>query len=199
MKSNRLLVALICCIMIVGCKKSNDGPKSTNLKFTVKDENGASVYNASVRLFQSQNDLTNVTNQVGSTAYTDQSGNVTIPNVSAIQYYWLVQNGCKNNLTGSVTSSTALTSGITNTADVTIKPLGALKFINGSTNPYNVYVNGTLAITNMAGGSTMYIYAVTPGSYTLRVIQQSGYVLTPTDKSYTGTVTCGSMLTTTFP
>jgi len=37
------------------------------------------------------------------------------------------------------------------------------------------------------------------GSYSIRVLQLSGYVFTPTDQTYTGTLSCGQTMTTTFP
>jgi hypothetical protein len=36
-------------------------------------------------------------------------------------------------------------------------------------------------------------------NYTIRILQVSGYVFEPTDRTYTGSVTCGGTLVATFP
>jgi len=74
---------------------------------------------------------------------------------------------------------------------------GYLHIENLSTNPYNVYVNGSLWIT-LDGGYHI-DYAVMPGTYTVRVIQQSGYISYPTDKTYTKTVSSLSISNVLFP
>ena len=74
---------------------------------------------------------------------------------------------------------------------------GYLYIENGSTNPYNVYVNGSLWIT-LDGG--YYVnYPLPPATYTVRVIQQSGYISYPTDKTYVKTVTSLNVSTVYFP
>ena len=78
-----------------------------------------------------------------------------------------------------------------------LKGTGLIKFTNNSSNPYDVYVNGTL-VHEMSGKSVESDYHL-EGTYTIRVLQVSGYVFTPTDESFTGNVVCGGTLNVAFP
>lgn len=74
---------------------------------------------------------------------------------------------------------------------------GTIQFVNNSTNPYSVYLNG--AFKQTMPGKTSVTFTVNYGYYTCRVVQQSGFVLTPTDQSYSGTVSASSNLIVSFP
>lgn len=180
------------------CKKDDPEPEPTKLEITIKDELGNLVSGASVKLYASQTDWANKTNQVGSTLFTDATGIVTFSSLSAIKYYWFAEKDCKNNYNGGATTTNNLTSGVTNKVTPIITATGTLTFVNTSSNPYRVYINGT-ATYDMSGNTTQYNYYVGTGSYTIRVLQLSGYAVYPTDQIYTGSITCGQTLTTTFP
>jgi len=68
-----------------------------------------------------------------------------------------------------------------------------VKFTNkNSTNPYNIYINGTYKFQINGNGGTN-TSTVTPGSLSLKAEQASGYVLTPTIKtSNLSVVQCGN-------
>ncbi|MDD5358553.1 MAG: hypothetical protein PHX80_05360 [Candidatus Nanoarchaeia archaeon] len=73
---------------------------------------------------------------------------------------------------------------------------GSLTFSNISLNPYYLYVNGELkGIVN----NVLTLKEMPTGVYTIRVVQESGYLLTPTEKTYTGTLDCAGSLNTVFP
>jgi len=197
MKKNILiLMAFISLAIPSSCKK--DEPTPTSLELTLKDELGNVVSGASVKLYSSQTDWSNGTNQVGATQTSNASGIVTFSSLSNIKYYWFVEKDCKNNVNGGVTSASALTANVINPFNIILSSTGTLKFVNTSSNPYHIYING-VALTDLNGGGTLFDYYEPIGAYSLRVLQISGYVLTPTDKTYTGTLTCGTTLTTTFP
>ncbi len=173
-------------------------PQPTSLEITLKDELANIVTGASVKLYSSQTDWSNGTNQVGTTLTSDASGKVKFSALSALKYYWFAEKDCKNNRNGGATTVSALTANTNNTLDVILTSTGTLKFTNTSSNPYRIYING-VSTSDLPGGSIINIINLPIGAYTLRVLQLSGYALYPTDLTYNGTLTCGSTLSTTFP
>lgn len=197
MKTNILvLMAIICLAIPSSCKK--DEPAPTTLELTLKDELGNIVSGASVELYSSQSDWNIGSNQIGTTQTSNSAGKVTFTNVSDIKYYWYAEKDCKNNVNGAVTSANALTANMNNTFNIILTSTGTLKFVCTSSNPYRVFLNG-VATSDMNGGTTLMRYYMPTGAYSIRVLQLSGYALTPTDITYSGTLGCGSTLTTTFP
>jgi PKD repeat protein len=173
-------------------------PQPTSLEITLKDDLANIVSGATVKLYPSQNDWLNSTNQVGTTLTSDASGKVKFSSLSASKYYWLAEKDCKNNVNGGTTTVSALTGNVNNTVEVILTSTGTLKFTNTSSNPYRIYING-VSTSDLPGGSILYKYYKPIGAYTLRVLQISGYALYPTDLTYSGTLACGSTLSTTFP
>lgn len=173
-------------------------PQPTSLEITLKDDLANIVSGATVKLYPSQNDWLNSTNQVGTTLTSDASGKVKFTSLSASKYYWLAEKDCKNNVNGGATTASALIGNANNTVEVILTSTGTLKFTNTSSNPYRIYING-VSTSDLPGGSILYKYYKPIGAYTLRVLQLSGYALYPTDLTYNGTLTCGSTLSTTFP
>lgn len=178
------------------CKK--DAPADTSLSITVSDELGNKVSGASVALYATQADFNTSTNPVA-TKLTDATGTVTFNKLSSVKYLWEAIKDCKNNANGGFSLASELPINVATKINTVITATGFLKFVNNSTNPYSIYINGVLNAASLAGGYSQTFSYVPIGSYTLRVLQLSGYILTPTDKTYTGTVTCGSTLSTTFP
>lgn len=206
-----LFCALVCASLFQSCSKDEDlsnGPNSSNgnnnnnggtsLELTVKDHLGNVVSGATVKLYTSETNWANQTNQVGNTLYTNASGKVKFQNLTNIQYYWFAEKDCLNNFNGAITTTTPLQANATTTLDVILSQTGSLRLNNTSSNPYRIYINGT-ARFDMDGGTTRTINYVPTGSYSIRVLQLSGYLFTPTDQTYTGNVGCGQTLTTTFP
>jgi hypothetical protein len=200
MTLKRYLLTLLIFAGVAGfqsCKK-DDAPPPTTLELTIKDNLGNAVSGATVKLYTSVTDFGEQKNQFGETHFTDASGKVTITGISNLQYYWFVEKDCKNNFTGGVTSESNLLSNKTNAFNVIINSTGILKFSNNSANPYKIFINGT-ELGQIDGNTTTSLPYVPTGSYSIRVLQVSGYAVYPTDKTYTGTLDCGSTLTTTFP
>ena len=198
MKAPLLIIALSISIIFTNCKKGSSGATpSTNLKVTVTDNLGNPQSSAIVTLYSTQNDLTNQTSPVASST-TNSNGTVVFDNLSPVKYYWYVKSGCKDNLLGSVTSVGNLTANVTNTTTVIVSGVGILRMVSTSTNPYNIYVNGALVVNSFPGNASQ-DFTAAQGSYTIRVVQVSGYLITPTDETFTGTLTCGGTLVTTFP
>lgn len=197
-----LLTFLVVLTILSSCKKDDDDIQPTitptSLELTLKDDLGNTITGASVKLYSSQTNWSNGTNQVGTTQFSDASGKVKFSDLSSIKYYWLAEKDCKNNVNGGVITTSALTANVNNTVNVILSSTGTLKFVSTSSNPYRIYINGTAAF-DMNGGTTQYKYYMPTGSYSIRVLQLSGYVFTPTDQTYTGTLNCGQTMTITFP
>ena len=170
----------------------------TSLEISVKDNLGNPVSGATVKLYSTESDWISETFQVLTTQTTNSSGVVIFKPLAASKYFWKISKGCQSNIYTTYTSTSALTSNINNLVTSILGSTGTLTIINNSTYPYDIYLNGTLQFVNMAGGSRKDLLVPT-GNYTIRVLQKSGYVLTPTDKTYTGSLVCGGTLSTTFP
>ena len=195
-----LFVVLAFATTFSSCTKKEEEikPDPTRLQITVRDELGNAVAGSAVKLYASETDWENETNQIGNTQISDASGNVTFSDLSAIKYYWFAEKDCKNNYHGSATVSNALASNVTTTVNTVLSSTGTIQLQNNSTNPYTIFINNE-EILNMNGNSSQSIYYVANGSYSIRVLQKSGYAVYPTDETYTGTITCGKTLQVIFP
>jgi len=189
---------LIGTVVLTNCKKDEETKDPTSFEITLNDNLGNPVSNATVKLYKNQSDWQNGTNQVGTTQISNTSGKVSFTNLDAIIYYWFAEKDCINNYNGSVRVTTALTANVKNTATTVLTGTGTITFTNNSSNPYKVYINGTEYFT-MDGGTSRSVTYLPVASYTLRVLQVSGYVFTPTDQTYNGNVTCGGTSTLSFP
>jgi len=143
MKTNILILMILIGFCVSSCKKAET--PTTNLELTLKDDLGNIVSGSSVKLYSSETDWTNGTNQVGTTQFSDASGKVKFSDLSNIKYYWFAEKDCKNNWHGASTTTSALTANITNTINVILSSSGTLTFTNTSSNPYHIYINGTLS------------------------------------------------------
>lgn len=199
-KFNVLLFVVIGILMLNSCKKKEEEvkPDPTRLQITVRDELGNVIPGSTVKLYTSQTDWEKQTNQVGSTQFSDATGNVTFSDLSAIKYYFFAEKDCKNNFHGGAVTTTPLAANITTTVNAVLSNTGTLSFQNTSTNPYKVFVNGVEQF-DMSGKTTSALGYVKTGSYSVRVLQISGYAISPTDETYTGTVGCGQTLQVIFP
>lgn len=75
---------------------------------------------------------------------------------------------------------------------------GTLVFENLSSNPYRVYVNDQIVLHSQDGNSIKSVQ-FDCGVCDIKVLQLSGYVVYPTEKTFIGTLQCGGQLKTTFP
>jgi len=195
---NRLL-PLVIILNFSACSKSgNDNQKvTTGLQLTMTDSLGNKITGAAVALYSSSADWANRANPVA-TAVTDAGGIVNFDSLQAIPYFWYASLDCRNNSTGIYTTNVPLTLNKTTTITTVLYEKGKIQFVNNSADPYQIYVNGILVLTQN-GHVTSGIDNMPIGSYSVRVLQVSGYTTTPKDETFTGSITCGSTLTITFP
>jgi hypothetical protein len=201
-KTNRFVAFLSgCALLLNSCSKKDvpppPPPSSTDLKIVVSDPGGARVANAGVWLYNTQSDWTYSTNPIKHLT-TDANGEVLFTKLSPVRYWYSVKIGCMNNNNTAHAVSTSLPSGKTTTAATILQQTGTLRFVNRSSNPYRIYINGVQVI-DQNGGSTLDLQLEPAEPKTIRVLQLSGYAVSPTEKTYTGTLSCGGLLTTTYP
>lgn len=77
-------------------------------------------------------------------------------------------------------------------------PKGTLVFVNQSAYPYQVVVNGKI-ISDFQPGQTTHTVQYNAGSVSITVTQMEGYILYPTQKTFTGTLKAGGTLATAYP
>lgn len=180
--------------LFFGCSKPQ-----TTLRLTLIDELGNPISGASVKLFASNTDYKNRSNQVGATVFSNSSGQATFEGLTGIQYFWYAEKDCRNNSKGAITTTAPITEGKNNTVDnIILNPYGNLSLTSTSSNPYKIFINGTYQF-DMNGGATVTLTNLPVGAISVRVLQISGYIISPTDKTYNGTIGCSQTLQVTFP
>ena len=178
--------------------KPTPTPTPTSLELTVRNSLGNPINGATVKLFRSNSDFNNQANQVGSTQLTNSSGVAVFSNLEPLQYFWRIESGCLNNINNSFTSTSPLAANTKNLATVIISETGSIQFNSTSANPYRLFING-VNVGDLPGGNSAVFQNRPVGSYTLRVLQLSGFLLTPTDLTFSGNLSCGSTLIVNFP
>lgn len=197
--NNAIVAIFAACVSFSSCSKNSDATTPiTSLQVTVTSSGGAPLSGANVKIFTTLSDYNNQINAAGTQVTNSLGVAVFDKGILPISYYvYADDGGCKANLYG-LTQTGTLASSKTNLFSTSVDAIGKLTFTNNSIYPYKVYVNGSVAIASLQGLTSQTLYSLA-GNYTIRVLQLSGYTTTPTDKTYTGTVTCGSELTTRFP
>lgn len=102
-------------------------------------------------------------------------------------------SGCTKKETAGPSTTTTPTTPTTPTAPTT----GTLQLINNSTHTYDVYINGGYKVRQ--GGKTSIEYTYSFGTYSVEVKQITGYILYPTVKTYSGSITSSSDLIISYP
>jgi hypothetical protein len=198
MKNFILLFTVFTSMITLSSCKKDDKPDPTSLELIVKDNRGNVISGALVELYATKDDWINETNQIGETQFTNEKGIVKFSDLMNLKYYFYVESDCFNNVNGLISTPSNLTVNTNNVSNVILSATGTLKFTSTSNNPYRVYVNGAF-VFDMNGGATRYLSYMPTGSYSLRVLQLSGYFISPTDESYTGILNCGNTLHFFYP
>ena len=103
------LVLLISFTLISSDRIENSELLPTSLKIKVIDYVGNIVEGAAVKLFHTEEDYRNETNQVGETQYSDKKGQTTFKNLEPRVYFLYVTKGDMNNIGGGVQTDTLKT------------------------------------------------------------------------------------------
>lgn len=98
-------------------------------------------------------------------------------------------SSCVKDDSKNVTPSSTSTSSVNTT--------GTIQFVNNSSNPYKLYING--AYKTQLNGKSSITYTVSYGSYNVRALQSSGYVLYASEYQTDGVVSASRDIIFSFP
>ncbi len=193
-------------ILLNSCSKDSGSSSTqttldpTELKVKVTNSLGSPVEGATVTLYTNVTDFKTKANPVA-TAITDANGYFDIKsNLSSMAYYFYVTSGCLDNYHNATHFSTPLVLNTLNTYNnIILSSEGKIQLVSTSVNPYEVFIDGIVQYSSVDGGSTHTVSEVPVGNHTVRVLQLSGYLISPTDESFTANVSCGNITTVTFP
>ena len=184
-----MMAAVACCFY--GCKDPDDPTSSTNPDPILGDHTGRTPH-------------------AGFQYTVDASFTVEFENTSsdATTYKWDFGDGTTSTAVSPTHTYTSrgtkhvvlyAYNGITNvnSATANINMTSYIKMNNTSNNTYKIYIDGIEQV-NLAGGNN-YEFEVNPGSHTVKVVQQNGYALWPTEETYTHDCIAGYMWTRDFP
>lgn len=68
---------------------------------------------------------------------------------------------------------------------------GYIQVVNNTSDPYQINIKGNTSMSFSVKGKQSITKTVAPGYYNIRIKQQSGYYLYPTEKEYDCTVIAG--------
>lgn len=181
-------------LLVLGCSKQvKPGASSSSptvLQITLTDSLGNPWPGAQVNLYASQQDFYNEVHAVDTTKVSDINGQVSFTGLDSIAYYWLAKSDCKSNLKLyhlqnplPLYTTTRVTSALTG--------YGTIRLENISGYPYHYYVRGLDYGIIDAGRYTLCTYEAI-GSFTVRMVQVSGYTTTPRDTTIVSQLACGT-------
>jgi len=194
MKINKILFFAFI-IFIVGCVKA---PTTGSLQFSIIDDIGNPAANASVFLYNTENDFFNNRNLIASQV-SDNNGVTVFTNLNPQTYYYFISRSsdCANNDFTPHTTLNSVSAGTTVTENATINETGQLNFNNASADPYKIYINGNYWGT-VNGNSSATVDELV-GTYSIEVRQASGFVNTPNIEDFNATVKVCSTGNVNFP
>lgn len=196
------------------CKKKEDNPQPvlqpqpapvvqpTTVEVKVIDEIGNSMPNATVTLIKQtfsvalfSNDTTFEYTTIASGKTNDRGVFKTTTDANIKIYYTIEAGECLEQSSSTFIGNT--TPNVNNIVTVVMKnTAGTLKIVNNNDDPFYIYKDGTLWFTAEAGMN--YTYKLKNGTYSIRALQKSGYLVNPTDATVSKTVSCGTETITTI-
>lgn len=186
-----LMLFVLVSLAAFGCKKEE---QPTALEITVLDSSSNPQPNATVFLFDNPNFQTDPAAAPIDEKTTSNLGKVLFDSgIKSQKYYWLITANCASNLRSVFTTVEPLTANVTNQVNTQLGDEGTLFLQSNSDNPYKVEVNGQF-LTNIEGNGFWISLNWPVGTYSIKVTQLSGYILSPTIKTYNKSVSkCGAV------
>jgi hypothetical protein len=191
-----VLITLTLFCLFASCKKADPIIQPTQLEITVVDDLQNIVKGVNVTLFKNEVDWDKRSNPVA-TITTDALGKALF-SVEPQTFFWWADGNCASNRTTSNTSTTSIKANNLSSVSTQIRNQGTLYLENNSTNKYKVEVNGVVIGDLLGKGKFTNPYALV-GSYSVKVTQLDGYVLSPTIKTYSVPVSKCSTTALAFP
>lgn len=193
-------VAIIACLavmtMISGCKKDNDGENNNGSGGnsgggTHTPEAFLQITNVCAHPFEIYID-----NIYQNICYGNSSKTITVnPGSRAIKV--AQKSGYYQDPLITEYNAITFADRQTQTITIPIVSTGYIKIISGSSNPYSLYVNSEYKGT-ISGNSSQTIEVAAWKSYSVRVLQNSGYVVYPSEYTHTFKVDAGYIYSWTF-
>lgn len=183
-------------LLLAACgKPATPPPPDTKLRVTLTDLTTAQAASgATVYLYTSATAWYAQSGYIATTT-ADGTGTATFSGLSNQVYYWYAVSGCRDNWFQLSSTNQPIISGITTNINAGIAGVGMLKLVNNSDYQFKVYVNGVIIFTNM-NPHTQYSLKEGTGQYDVHIVQVSGGG--SIDRIYTGALTCGGILVTTW-
>lgn len=183
-------------LFLAACSKpATPPPADTQLRIALTDLTTAQpAIGATVYLYNTQTAWYAQTGYIA-TATADGIGTVTFTGLNSQVYYWYAVLGCRDNWFQLNGTNQPIVDGVTTNVSGGISGVGMLKLVNNSDYQFKVYVNGVIIFTNMPAHS-QYSLKEGTGQYDVHIVQVSGGG--SIDRTYTGTLTCGATLITTW-
>jgi len=192
----KLWILLILILGILACNKEDDN--KTKLELTILDQHGNPAKDFNVNLFGNVDDW-KIDKPVLQSGKTNQNGVITFGNLHNIKYFFRATKGCENNNLGSVTLADPIRTDYTTTVTIRVLETSSLNIVNNSSNKYQVFYNGISQYIMPGNTNKSFIDLFPVGTIKVRVLQLEGYILFPTDLSFTIKSTCNSNESVIFP
>lgn len=197
MKTLPVLLALAC---LLSCKKNSDNPKPaeptqqplavespTTIVVSTTSLSGDSLYGVSVSLYKGKNDFDSKKVYKTATAASNKA-NVVFSGLESDVYYFTATSMCYGTGDSVFFTNSKIEPNKTTRGVVRLQERVPVKLTSTSTNRYAVYIDERF-LFDLNGGETKTLYT-TSGRHNVRVIQREGYILLPTDKTYTIDAKC---------
>lgn len=184
-----LFLLLVAGIFTTSCEDLDDQelPRNTAvLELTVKDVAGNVVPGTQVKLFASQDDWTNQTNQIGMTAISDDNGKVAFTGLTDVLYYFRAEKECLKNVNENHVTAAPLLLATTNVMEALVDGTGTLSLVVSRPGNYSVYIDGVYTF-DISGGQTVNLTDLAADPHVVRVVETGGAF----DESYDFLIECG--------
>ncbi|HEV7781944.1 MAG TPA: hypothetical protein VGO58_11805 [Chitinophagaceae bacterium] len=126
-----LVIFSVTCLLFITCKKFEEPVLKPRLFITLKDDSGANIAGARVRLYKNAQDS-------GSILISDTSGIVFFQDLEPELYYWHAAKGCSTNRNSQNTVNRPLIVDVVLYGNSVLSETGTLKITNTATEPYKV-------------------------------------------------------------
>lgn len=185
----RVLYGLIIMLGFLGCNMEVES--NTKLELTVFDDHLMPAIDYNVNLYENYEDWFN-DKHVLKNEKTNDKGVVTFSDLNDTIYFFRIIKGCLSNSLGVIGSNTLVKDNF-NTFHVQVRQTSNFTIVNNSNNTYLVSYDGKPQY-NINGKSVLTFKNGFPvDTVIVRAIQLDGFILFPTDLTFTVVAECDSV------
>jgi 5-hydroxyisourate hydrolase-like protein (transthyretin family) len=176
-------------IGFLGCNKEDDN--KTKLELNILDQHGNPAKDFNVNLFGNVDDF-RMDKPVLQSGKTNQNGVVTFSNLHNIKYYFRATKGCENNNLGAITTVDPIVTDFTTVVTLQVQETCHFTISNNSSDNYQVYYNGVSKYVIPGHSFKTFLNGFPTGTTKVRALQLDGFILFPTDLTFTIDAECNS-------